>query len=1482
MPKQQQQQHQQPHDRPEQNNELPRSRNQFKQHQLQPQFRPSPRDPEAPTPTTPTFSNFGENKDPANYDYYANDQINSIGDDLEDEEDSIEGEVEQKEGLEENTTAFPRREQFAELSQFVEPAPPAGIQTTAQPAEVEESEQSTRSPKEFVPEDPDKFAPPSAITGQAAAPVDDASEQYDDEFHPANPDYFAPGVQHDSEIDLVGSQEKEEENESEGEEMMSYENMSGLLESSLEDQVLQARLEREMTINNPRAAQQERQNLVPVQPEVKNELQVEPTAAGGVSDYDDDYNSQGITSFGVISNSYGEVTEEYENSLEEQTNADLKQGGFGENDYLYSFEDTVEDKPTLHYDDFAVAEPESTLPPVPEAVPVEAPEVSPIKPLQEGGRSQRLEDSAPPDYLGPDSGSYNSNWDHNYDGSFEANFDHNFQPQENNEDFQSIADFQAEQKEKYGSAELPKAGPQKPRNDFGGNQNSDINLHGMNGNFQDVNSPQHFEQNNNIHPHQNRGVSNNNDVQHLGNNVNTRGFANFPKQNSGDKSKNFVFNSFHNGFPQQQNVKELQQQNIQRFVQRQKQQQQQQHQEQPHQQQPHQQQQHQQQQHQQQQQHGFQGQQHQQQLTFGSQQQQQGQQNSFQAGQQYQQLDFGPRQQHSTNNYQDQSNYKQEVRNQNPAIPQQEPPPINYGSNQSSGQGKTTQIFSISTPIPPTDYAVPEAPLLTEYGSQSNSNSLSNPSVPNPDYPEETAPTVDYDYDFGGIKDETTTIPPLSGYVTHSLDTLPNYNNFGGQPVTTAPNYNDFGSDPVTPGFDYNEYGALPVADSAPNYNDFGAHPVTVAPNFIDPNALLGYEVRSNPHNFEYQYQPHPQPYAPIHGVKHTHPAIASDLPEPVVGFQPEYQQQPGQVLPGYNSPDSYARPERPPTAPRPENGPRPDIPDGEGIKFDSANSVDPDDPNSYDPFAFQQARKTKAKKGKKRNKSKKTHEALRAAPGTFVGLSKEDLAVGGEEDQLGSQQSPMPSIDLIATPAPAPLPEDSEFSASGPVPAVTQASAGRQPKSNDEEDQKENSLTASSSTQVRRNMLMNIILRPGGGDKARALPRPKVEVSSEGSNIIIVKMTFPEDENIQGLRAYTPTEPDELKKFARITDIIPNSKEVLRIKASSIEDQDEEQEEQSLNGPFDAFTRDEINSGFFFSNREPIAQSTEITEQEEADRQRIKKEIQLQKSSLDTTGRPVLWGRATTKIVPGNRYNDVQLRDDQKSENSQIQQNYSIDSNSLAGGITTQSSVQEQLQQQGDDASTLLNQLVVVTTSAPNEYATTLRPNRPPRTTFPPRSAPPAEKEQEPPAQIGGVLHNLTPPKLNYDNWVEIKYDPEAEAEKVVIGKDALHYIQDPHSAARPPHDFYLAQVLPPTNSQPHQQRLTVPPPPRPPPRPLRSKFLQQPKRTPRRQPHHSNFFLAGGSGIHQKRPHHHHPQQQRHSESTYNRLKRRLLDTF
>lgn len=79
----------------------------------------------------------------------------------------------------------------------------------------------------------------------------------------------------------------------------------------------------------------------------------------------------------------------------------------------------------------------------------------------------------------------------------------------------------------------------------------------------------------------------------------------------------------------------------------------------------------------------------------------------------------------------------------------------------------------------------------------------------------------------------------------------------------------------------------------------------------------------------------------------------------------------------------------------------------------------------------------------------------------------------------------------------------------------------------------------------------MNIILRPGGGDKSRALPRPKVDVRADGPNVIIVRMTFPDNENIQGLRAFTPTEPEAISQFSAINEILPPNTSVERITAS-------------------------------------------------------------------------------------------------------------------------------------------------------------------------------------------------------------------------------------------------------------------------------------------------------------------------------------------
>ena len=99
----------------------------------------------------------------------------------------------------------------------------------------------------------------------------------------------------------------------------------------------------------------------------------------------------------------------------------------------------------------------------------------------------------------------------------------------------------------------------------------------------------------------------------------------------------------------------------------------------------------------------------------------------------------------------------------------------------------------------------------------------------------------------------------------------------------------------------------------------------------------------------------------------------------------------------------------------------------------------------------------------------------------------------------------------------------------------------------------------------MRRNMLMNIILRPGGGDRAKALPRPKVEVNSEGANVILVRLTFPENENIQGLRAFTPTDPKDLEKFATLRESIAGDASVERISATSSEEMGKEDSKEII-----------------------------------------------------------------------------------------------------------------------------------------------------------------------------------------------------------------------------------------------------------------------------------------------------------------------------
>ncbi len=57
-----------------------------------------------------------------------------------------------------------------------------------------------------------------------------------------------------------------------------------------------------------------------------------------------------------------------------------------------------------------------------------------------------------------------------------------------------------------------------------------------------------------------------------------------------------------------------------------------------------------------------------------------------------------------------------------------------------------------------------------------------------------------------------------------------------------------------------------------------------------------------------------------------------------------------------------------------------------------------------------------------------------------------------------------------------------------------------------------------------------------------------KVDVKSEGNNVIVVKMTFPDNENIQGLRAYAPTESTDLEKFEAVHSAISPSAKIEQV----------------------------------------------------------------------------------------------------------------------------------------------------------------------------------------------------------------------------------------------------------------------------------------------------------------------------------------------
>ena len=237
-----------------------------------------------------------------------------------------------------------------------------------------------------------------------------------------------------------------------------------------------------------------------------------------------------------------------------------------------------------------------------------------------------------------------------------------------------------------------------------------------------------------------------------------------------------------------------------------------------------------------------------------------------------------------------------------------------------------------------------------------------------------------------------------------------------------------------------------------------------------------------------------------------------------------------------------------------------------------------------YDPFQFQIK---ESKSGKNRGSSDKTKinqskklaflkgvEKLRT--GTTKNLDhKSFMDEGGEKFHRQRRTTSKPLFGVTVTPRSFPkrrqqyddtLPKRRRFEESNSHSKTKTSSQNssirkhkqelaRVPKSASSLVDKTDKNQIAISSDARRNMLMNIILRPGGGDKSKALPRPKVDVYSEGANVIVVRMTFPENENIQGLRAYTPDPESDLEKLADIERILPENASIERISAISSEE---------------------------------------------------------------------------------------------------------------------------------------------------------------------------------------------------------------------------------------------------------------------------------------------------------------------------------------
>jgi hypothetical protein len=131
---------------------------------------------------------------------------------------------------------------------------------------------------------------------------------------------------------------------------------------------------------------------------------------------------------------------------------------------------------------------------------------------------------------------------------------------------------------------------------------------------------------------------------------------------------------------------------------------------------------------------------------------------------------------------------------------------------------------------------------------------------------------------------------------------------------------------------------------------------------------------------------------------------------------------------------------------------------------------------------------------------------------------------------------------------------------------------------------------SAPAAQHVQRNMLMNIILRPGGGDKAKALPKPTVDVRSEGPNVIVVRMTFPQSDNIHELHAFTPKDPEALGKFDEIDDVV-ETRSGVNVRRISVLTTENDVAQNSNNEDFKG-TRVEKDAFVV----EPVAETSPIT----------------------------------------------------------------------------------------------------------------------------------------------------------------------------------------------------------------------------------------------------------------------------------------------